>query len=689
MTERAASRPWSEQEDALLRQAVAQYGENDNWKIIALSVSGRTNKACRKRWLHSLQPNVKKSAWTPSEDSLLLELYGKHGPKWSMIARQISGRTDDACSKRYREALDPSLKKDQWTPDEDEKLMEAYNRIGGKWGQVGQELQRSGLGCRNRWRLLERKKLARVNQSLNSPAQALHIHELSPHAAPVELASPLQDFSHELVPNELVTVQETHWPPYYPPEAYPTLTSVEDNRAYERPFHIPTPPPLDIPNPEVAPFQFSSSSLSAALSNPPPRPRPLPPISAQNTPELSQDTLHDVEDQTTLSPLTHINAMPEMNDVLMTLDTLPQINLASPHSTQLSQLQVTISQPPYEQENFFSGLPFPDGSFPFVSPISLSNEISQHDSFLDMWKPRYQDEFEFDSPRSLLDGFGFADFNEGFSSSSSTPFLTTHALSPTASPNPLSFSDLPNPDFSPSTGSSLLFSTSDTQNSGSVQRSARSINTRKHRPSIKLPVPTRLSSSLPFTNNPSIQPYACGRPSCWPAGETSSSSCFVTSGELQDHAKDKHSDEEAADKPFRCALAGCGKSWKSINGLQYHLQISTVHFTNAIQDKFSKQPATPVQQMSMLSTEGGDSEDSDRRYPCPTPGCYKAYRQPSGLRYHIKHGHPADLPTQLNFVPPALERQLPAKAKKMRPKPIIEVTGGFPAQMEPTPISST
>lgn len=156
-------------QDALLRQAVAQHGENDNWKIIATSIPGRSNKACRKvgdfcsflmsiassvfvqRWLHSLQPNVKKSAWTPDEDRLLLELFDKFGPKWSLIARHIAGRTDDACSKRYRESLDPSLKKDQWTLEEDEKLMEVYNRIGGKWGQVGQELQRSGLGCRNRF----------------------------------------------------------------------------------------------------------------------------------------------------------------------------------------------------------------------------------------------------------------------------------------------------------------------------------------------------------------------------------------------------------------------------------------------------------------------------------------------------------------------------------------------------------
>src|ERR1700731_794730 len=65
----------------------------------------------------------------------------------------LTGRTDDACSKRYREALDPALKKDEWTPEEDTQLAELYERLGGRWGQIGHELQRSGLGCRNRYHL--------------------------------------------------------------------------------------------------------------------------------------------------------------------------------------------------------------------------------------------------------------------------------------------------------------------------------------------------------------------------------------------------------------------------------------------------------------------------------------------------------------------------------------------------------
>lgn len=34
--------------DELLRQGVAEHGDTDHWKTIALSVPGRSNKACRK-----------------------------------------------------------------------------------------------------------------------------------------------------------------------------------------------------------------------------------------------------------------------------------------------------------------------------------------------------------------------------------------------------------------------------------------------------------------------------------------------------------------------------------------------------------------------------------------------------------------------------------------------------------------
>ena len=46
--ERSVSRPWTVQEDELLIRAVADHGENDNWKEVAMCIPGRTNEACRK-----------------------------------------------------------------------------------------------------------------------------------------------------------------------------------------------------------------------------------------------------------------------------------------------------------------------------------------------------------------------------------------------------------------------------------------------------------------------------------------------------------------------------------------------------------------------------------------------------------------------------------------------------------------
>lgn len=51
--ERGVGKPWTPEEDKLLTQAVAIHGEVDNWKTVALSVPGRTNKACRKVRTHT------------------------------------------------------------------------------------------------------------------------------------------------------------------------------------------------------------------------------------------------------------------------------------------------------------------------------------------------------------------------------------------------------------------------------------------------------------------------------------------------------------------------------------------------------------------------------------------------------------------------------------------------------------
>ncbi|KAF7340030.1 Transcriptional activator Myb [Mycena venus] len=622
---------WTPHEDELLTAAVRNFGEHDNWKTVAQAVPGRTNKACRKRWLHSLSPAVKKSAWTPSEDRLLIELYTANGPKWSAIARQIHGRTDDACSKRYREALDPNLKKDEWTPEEDAQLMQAYARIGGKWGQVGQELRRSGLGCRNRWRMLERNRV----KALKAPAPTPHVIFDESH------------FLHAgLPPTDLEHLAQI-WPVYYPPEAYPSVLGTEELSQGSHSFREPTPQMPD--SPEVPPFNFASSSLSAALSDPPRTSLPLPPVPDEEPLDNNQQEPEPVA-STSHSPPQHYDSVPyEFNTI-----SPAQLSLYPSAKSQFETFAKRVSD-----------FPSPPASSSSSSPRWRSPRItSSTDSLplLDGLRPpgRTFDHIPSDTSVGL----------DTSSSSSSSPFVPPSSLSPADSPIPYSPVELPAIEHLPV--DSLLFSAS--ASPSQHYRIAPSKRDKRVRKPSKAVGETRLSASLPLsTTDPNIRAYACGRYPCWPADAQIGHACFATSKDLIEHRRLVHGEggESPDDRPYRCALAGCGKSWKTLNGLQYHLQISTAHFRNALSCTFKSVVAPDDGDTATApSQDPEDAEPESRGYICHHPHCFKAYKQPSGLRYHLKHGHPPA--AQLEMVPPTLAREIPKKTRKMRRKESTE-----------------
>ncbi|WWD07005.1 hypothetical protein V865_005102 [Kwoniella europaea PYCC6329] len=155
----AVRRPWTAEEDSTLIAAVNQYGSSRGpgsaWSVISKSVGGhRTNKDCRKRWFHSLDPNLRKGKWSREEDEKLKKLYGEMGPQWKEIALKIPGRKDDQVSKRWRDVLDPKLTpKVPWASLEDALLLQLFEAHGPKWTIIADHLPgRSPLACRNRSR---------------------------------------------------------------------------------------------------------------------------------------------------------------------------------------------------------------------------------------------------------------------------------------------------------------------------------------------------------------------------------------------------------------------------------------------------------------------------------------------------------------------------------------------------------
>ncbi|XP_062207204.1 transcription factor GAMYB-like [Phragmites australis] len=87
--------PWTSAEDAILVDYVKKHGEG-NWNAVQKNTGlFRCGKSCRLRWANHLRPNLKKGAFTPEEERLIIQLHAKMGNKWARMAANLPGRTDN------------------------------------------------------------------------------------------------------------------------------------------------------------------------------------------------------------------------------------------------------------------------------------------------------------------------------------------------------------------------------------------------------------------------------------------------------------------------------------------------------------------------------------------------------------------------------------------------------------------
>lgn len=86
---------WSPDEDEKLRRSISKY-VNGSWNDIARKAGlQRCGRSCRQRWLNHLRPGLRKEKFSKDEVKQVMELQSKLGNRWSEIAAQMTGRTDN------------------------------------------------------------------------------------------------------------------------------------------------------------------------------------------------------------------------------------------------------------------------------------------------------------------------------------------------------------------------------------------------------------------------------------------------------------------------------------------------------------------------------------------------------------------------------------------------------------------
>ncbi|KAL5988541.1 hypothetical protein ACLOJK_036306 [Asimina triloba] len=109
--------------------------------LAAESFPGRSDVQCLHRWQKVLNPDLIKGPWTKEEDDRIIQLVEKYGcKKWSVIARSLPGRIGKQCRERWHNHLNPAIKKDAWTKEEELILIRAHNIYGNKWAEIARLL---------------------------------------------------------------------------------------------------------------------------------------------------------------------------------------------------------------------------------------------------------------------------------------------------------------------------------------------------------------------------------------------------------------------------------------------------------------------------------------------------------------------------------------------------------------------
>ncbi len=129
------------------------------WRKVAEYIKTKNSQQCAYRY-SKLVGNSQKKVWSKEEDLRLVDLVEIYGTNnWDIIAGYIN-RDPKEIQVRFKEKLDPRIKRSKFSEEEDELLLSLHKELGNKWGEIAQRMKnRSQMMIKNRYYSYLRKKL--------------------------------------------------------------------------------------------------------------------------------------------------------------------------------------------------------------------------------------------------------------------------------------------------------------------------------------------------------------------------------------------------------------------------------------------------------------------------------------------------------------------------------------------------